>query len=128
MTPDMPDWTRIGAYALDWIIVGGESDQLGMKARPFDVQWARSTVAQCKAAGVPVFVKQIGSAPRNWCAALVHADDPSEYEPDHCDNYEAGEQRDCCTASIPRCVYLTDRAGAAPTEWPEDLRVREFPG
>ena len=116
-----------GLRGISWIIVGGESDQPGMKARPFDVQWARSTVRQCKAAGVPVFVKQIGSAPRNWCVALVHADDQSEYDPDHCDNYEAGEQRDCRTASIARCVYLEDRAGADPAEWPEDLRVQQFP-
>lgn len=45
---------------LDWIIVGGES---GPKARPFDTQWARDTIAQCKAAGVPCFVKQCGGNP-----------------------------------------------------------------
>ena len=45
---------------VDWIIVGGES---GHNARPFDVAWARQTVAQCKAAGVPVFVKQLGANP-----------------------------------------------------------------
>jgi protein gp37 len=43
---------------LDWIIVGGES---GPGARSFDVQWARDTVAQCKAAGVACFVKQLGA-------------------------------------------------------------------
>ena len=45
---------------VNWIIVGGES---GSNARPFDVSWARKTVAQCKAAGVPVFVKQLGANP-----------------------------------------------------------------
>lgn len=44
--------------ALDWIIVGGES---GPGARPFDIAWARRTVQQCKAAGVAVFVKQLGA-------------------------------------------------------------------
>jgi len=53
--------TLRGDIGLDWIIVGGESDQPGMKARPFDIEWARSTVRQCKAAGVPVFFKQGGS-------------------------------------------------------------------
>lgn len=53
--------TLRGDIGLDWIIVGGESDQPGMKARPFDIAWARSTVRQCKAAGVPVFFKQGGS-------------------------------------------------------------------
>lgn len=48
---------------LDWIIVGGESSQGGVIARPFNLSWARSTVAQCRAAGVPCFVKQLGSRP-----------------------------------------------------------------
>lgn len=45
---------------LDWIIVGGES---GPGARPFDIEWARKTIGDCRAAGVPVFVKQ-DSGPR----------------------------------------------------------------
>jgi protein gp37 len=44
---------------LDWIIVGGES---GPGARPFDVAWARNTIAQCKAAGVACFYKQGGAS------------------------------------------------------------------
>ena len=43
---------------LDHIIMGGES---GPKARPIDIEWVRSTIAQCKAADVPVFIKQMGS-------------------------------------------------------------------
>lgn len=45
---------------ISWTIVGGES---GGQARPFHFAWARSIVAQCKAAGVPVFVKQLGAKP-----------------------------------------------------------------
>lgn len=33
----------------------------GPGARPFNIQWARDVVAQCKAAGVACFVKQMGS-------------------------------------------------------------------
>ena len=44
--------------ALDWIVVGGES---GPGARPFDIAWARQTIEQCARAGVPVFMKQLGS-------------------------------------------------------------------
>lgn len=44
---------------LDWVIVGGES---GPGARPMQLGWARSLVEQCRAASVPVFVKQLGSA------------------------------------------------------------------
>lgn len=40
---------------IDWVIVGGES---GPNARPCNVEWIRSIVEQCKAAGVSVFVKQ----------------------------------------------------------------------
>src|ERR1017187_3148236 len=43
---------------LDQIIISGES---GPGARPFDIQWARNTIAQCKAAGVACFVKQVGA-------------------------------------------------------------------
>jgi protein gp37 len=43
---------------LDWVIVGGES---GPRARPCDLAWIRSITEQCQAAGVPVFVKQLGS-------------------------------------------------------------------
>lgn len=50
-------------YRLDWIIVGGESSQGKHRARPFNIEWARSTVRQCKAAGVSCFFKQAGSNP-----------------------------------------------------------------
>jgi protein gp37 len=81
---------------LDWIVVGGES---GPGARPFDVAWARSTVEQCRAAGVPVFVKQLGACP-HWS----YAPPPPQWT----------ERR-------------RDRKGGEPSEWPEDLRVREYP-
>jgi protein gp37 len=43
---------------IDWVIVGGES---GPRARPMDLGWARDLVARCRAAGVAVFVKQLGA-------------------------------------------------------------------
>lgn len=46
-------WPTVG-----WVIVGGES---GPGAREFDLDWARSIVTQCQGAGVPAFVKQMGS-------------------------------------------------------------------
>lgn len=46
---------------LGWVIVGGES---GPNRREVKVEWIRSVVEQCSAAGVPVFVKQdSGSRP-----------------------------------------------------------------
>lgn len=47
---------------LDWIIVGGES---GSRARPFVLGWGKDIIRQCKAAGVPVFMKQVGARPVN---------------------------------------------------------------
>jgi hypothetical protein len=55
--------TAYGPYfasKLDWAIVGGESSS---DARPMHLDWARAIVAQCQAAGVPVFVKQLGARP-----------------------------------------------------------------
>ena len=83
---------------LNWVIVGGES---GPGARPFDLAWARSAIAQCRAAGVACFVKQLGAHP------------------------EQGIE------TVPlrmMSLGLRDRKGADPAEWPEDLRVREYPG
>lgn len=43
---------------LDGVIVGGES---GPKARPCKPEWIRSIIEQCRVAGVPCFVKQLGN-------------------------------------------------------------------
>jgi protein gp37 len=75
---------------LDWIIIGGES---GPRARPMQIEWADSIVAQCRNAGVACFVKQLGAAPLS-------------------DGYP---------------LYLRSSKGGDPDEWPESLRVREFP-
>jgi len=82
---------------LDWVIVGGES---GPGARRFNVAWARSIVAQCQAAGVPCFVKQLGGNP--------HSNTVAGYD------------------SMFK-LHLMSTKGGDPSEWPVDLRVREFP-
>lgn len=56
---------------VDWVVVGGESGPL-TQAREFRLEWAADLVRQCKGAGVPVFVKQLGS---QW-ARLAKARDP----------------------------------------------------
>ncbi len=111
---DHADWLR----NLQWIIVGGES---GPKARACDIAWIRSIVQQCKDAQVPCFVKQAGSR-------VV------------CRNDEVSDWLDQCHLSLddidtegvmmqgdPVRVMLRDRKGGDPAEWPEDLRVREWP-
>lgn len=48
-----------GLRRLDWIIAGGES---GPGARPSHPDWYRALAGQCRAAGVPFFMKQMGGA------------------------------------------------------------------
>ena len=59
---------------IDWVIVGGES---GPGARPMDLDWVRSIRDQCATAGVPLFVKQLGSV---W-AKQAHAAHPKGGDP-----------------------------------------------
>lgn len=54
--------TKPGAPKLDWVVVGGES---GPKARPMVLGWAKEIVIQCRGAGVPVLMKQVGANPTN---------------------------------------------------------------
>lgn len=86
----MADDYKARCPKLDWVIVGGES---GPNARPCDVAWIRSIIQQCKAAAVPVFVKQLGS-----------------YDP-----------------LRGTAMGRKDKKGGDPSEWPEDIRVREMP-
>lgn len=88
---------------IDWVIVGGES---GPAARPFNIAWARSIVIECAQAGVRCFVKQLGSQP------YYESFDPN------CTSQDTGRR----VKLIPR-----DRKGGDPAEWPQDLRVRQFP-
>ena len=124
---DLARWDGLGRdlplRRIDWVIVGGES---GPKARACDIQSIRGIVKQCKAAGVAVHIKQLGAQPRGWCAARAHIDDADNAELDdgYCDIYEGHEQNAPCSG---RCIALCDKKGGDMSEWPDDLRVREFP-
>ncbi len=63
------DWGN----GVNWIIVGGES---GPGARPFDIAWVRSTIEQCRAAGVSCFVKQLGRNPVHPWGGSIHLSNP----------------------------------------------------
>jgi len=54
------NWCDPPIPRIDWVICGGES---GPGARPFNLAWAESLLAQCRAAGVAYFGKQVGSNP-----------------------------------------------------------------
>lgn len=58
----MPD--RLVVHPIHWVIVGGESgNETGNhRYRPCKVEWMNDIVGKCKQYGVPVFVKQIGTA------------------------------------------------------------------
>lgn len=70
----------------------------GRGARPFNIEWADSIVEQCKAADVACFVKQLGSHPFEQFAP-------------GCDHF----------------LSLKSKKGGDPAEWPEYLRIRQFP-
>lgn len=98
---------------IDWTVVGGES---GPGARPFDLAWARQTIAQCRAAGVPVFVKQIGAHP--WWDGIGSPPPEHVYlSPGAELNGKVGWALDC----------LRDRKGGSVEDWPSDLKVRDYP-
>lgn len=98
-------WLRPGG--ISWVICGGES---GAKARSFDLAWARSLRDQCKAAGVPFFLKQLGARP------IVDMGTAS----DHLSQMEQ--------AGLVR-LRFADSHGGDEGEWPPDLRgCRAFPG
>ena len=69
----------------------------GPGARPCYLADIRSIVAQCKRARIPAFVKQLGAF-------------PIEDYPD-----------------MRKPLELKDKKGGNPSEWPEDLRVRQYP-
>lgn len=96
-TPENPTCACKG-LAIHQVIIGGES---GPGARPMDLAWARDLVGQCQKAGTACFVKQLGRNPID-----------SEILWDSVDG---------------RGHMTWDTKGADPSEWPQDLRLREFP-
>lgn len=75
-----------------WVIVGGESGNENGKYRYREckIEWIENIIDQCKSAGVPVFVKQLGT-------------------------------------HLSKELKLKDRHGGNIDEWPEHLRIRQFP-
>jgi protein gp37 len=144
--PYMPrEFRTTWLHMLDWCIVGGES---GHGARPFDLAWARSIVEQCRGAGVPAFVKQLG--------AIAYDSERADGEfwsferwVNKAQSHIGGTGAICIDAKGRRCergadfrlardedafpvkwhlpLDLASRKGGEITEFPAELRVREFP-
>jgi protein gp37 len=83
---------------IDWVIVGGES---GPGARMCNIEWIRAIVRCCRQVDLAVFVKQLGAKP------VEDLDPPDHY--------------------MAHPLLLDDRKGGDMAEWPDDLRVREYP-
>jgi hypothetical protein len=116
---------------LDWIVVGGES---GPGARGFNLDWCRSILRQCQAAGVPVFVKQLGAGPyekraaegpQGTRAALANIAKPPLQRPRVGKGWTLISHGE--VSEWVRALQLKNKKGGDINEWPEDLRVREFP-
>ena len=84
---------------IDWVIVGGES---GPGSRHFRTDWAESLRGQCQRQKVAFFMKQVGS--NAWLSSR---------------NDNGGR--------MLLGMETSDRKGGNPMDWPEKLRVREFP-
>lgn len=110
LEPLLEDLGNIRGYLeqnVEWVIVGGES---GHGARACNVEWVRSIVHQCGAAGVACFVKQLGAAAHDAPNGL------------------AGRSLEVSADVADRVSNrLKSPKGGDPAEWPADLRVREMP-
>ena len=88
---------RLSAHPIHEVIIGGES---GPNARPGSVEWIVDILKQCDVAGIPAYVKQLGSNPR--------MDDPWYRTP------------------LP-IKTIRDPKGGDPAEWPADLAKWAYP-
>lgn len=93
---------NVDLTGIHWAIFGGES---GPHARACDIDWIRDGVGDCRRYSVAPFVKQLG-------AFVIGPDHGATSE------FDIGSRMTMC--------FEHKKAGDM-AEWPEDLRVREFP-
>lgn len=94
---DLSGWLQPDKPHLGWGVIGGES---GSNARDHNIGHHRNIIRQFKTAGIPIFEKQVGKR------AYDGADGATSYH---------------------QYLKLKHSKGGDMAEWPEDLRVREFP-
>lgn len=80
-----------------------------------DIRWARTLLEACRAAGVPAFMKQLGRFVRMGRSDAVQ---PCAL---------GGGWRADGPGSDQGIVEMPHSKGGDPIQWPEDLRVREWP-
>jgi protein gp37 len=102
-----------GPNGIDWVIFGGES---GPGARPCNITHIQDGIRQCRAGGAAPFVKQMG--------ANMVCDNANLYDwPEGTELIET----DLVHGFASCRVKFRDPKGGDMAEWPEDLRVRDFP-
>jgi protein gp37 len=94
--PLLEDLGQFDLSEIHWVIIGGES---GPHSRELHIRWVESIIQQCRAADVPVFVKQLGAKP-------VGPEGPFRI---------VGQDG------------KADRKGKTIENWPAHLQIREFP-
>lgn len=99
LSPYLPIETIGGVELERWLDWVIVGGESGRGARRFNLAWARSIVSQCRTSGTAIFVKQLGRSPVELTNGVVTW---PEFD-------------------------LKDSHGGDMAEWPEDLRVREFP-
>lgn len=135
------------------VIVGAES---GPNARPCNVQWIRETAGPATAAGTAVFIKQLGARPFDsksepvcqFTSYIQWVNKAASWLGHYADKGSGGvvcvdaRGRVCSIGAdfmrardghaFPVSVYkymrFRDPKGGDMSEWPADLRVREWPG
>jgi len=123
---------------IDWIIFGGES---GPGARPCNIDWIRKSVKLCQFVGIKVFVKQVGAkAFVDPCPYCGHPESSHGYgRTVGCQHGDGAEANPICGCrkmhgeiahglGWPYAHHpVKHPKGGDPSEWPEDLRIRQFP-
>lgn len=103
---------RANYRGLAWVIVGGESVDRGEEARPYFIEHDLAIARQCRDAGVAFFRKQLGANPSS---------------PLRTDFFDHAALDDLADPNRRYFPMLKDPKGGDWNEWPEELRVREFP-
>lgn len=96
-----------------------------MTATKTGIEWTDTTWNP-----VAVFVKQLGANVRDRDDAGFLGDFGDAWDLDDFDErvvFDPDGDGDCWYQGAPVRVLLRDRKGGNPDEWPQDLRVRQFP-
>lgn len=76
---DYPELTSEILEGIDWIIIGGESDQGKHKGRCFHLDWVYKIIELGKKLEIAIFVKQFGSHPVGMNLVNNHGGDWNEW-------------------------------------------------